>query len=83
MVVFAGACRQVTVSVYRHGNYDALTNNPFSCIAGEGGERSEPDEGEARKRPWAPQAARPSPSHFVGPSLSRGAGEGFSANLES
>ena len=26
---------------------------PFSCIAGEGGERSEPDEGEARKRHWA------------------------------
>ena len=52
--------------------------NPFSCIAGEGGERSEPDEGEARKRPWSSQAARPSPSPFGGPSLSRGAGEGFS-----
>jgi urease accessory protein len=52
--------------------------NPFSCIAGEGGERSEPDEGEARKRHAASQAARPSPSHYVGPSLSRGAGEGLS-----
>ena len=31
---------------------------------------SEPDEGEARKRQAMSQAARPSPSHFVGPSLS-------------
>ena len=29
--------------------------SPFSCTAGEGGERSEPDEGEARKRHAASQ----------------------------
>ena len=40
---------------------------------------SEPDEGEARKRPAASQAELPSPSPFGGPSLSRGAGEGIAA----
>ena len=38
---------------------------------------SEPDEGEARQRPAASQAAQPSPSRFAGPSLSRSAGEGI------
>ncbi len=44
---------------------------------------SEPDEGEARERPAASQAERPSPSHFVGPSLSRGAGEGIVIRVSS
>jgi hypothetical protein len=32
---------------------------PFSCTAGEGGERSEPDEGEARKRHWGLASGTP------------------------
>ena len=48
---------------------------PLSRTAGEGAERSEAGEGVATERP--------SPSHrcAMGPSLSRGAGEGFVAPL--
>ena len=61
---------------------DALTNNriepiiPSPALREKVASLSEPDD-EARKRPRTSQAARPSPSHFVGPSLSRGAGEGI------
>ena len=59
---------------------DAL-KTPSPALREKVASASEPDEGEARKRPAASQAELPSPSPFGGPSLSRGAGEGIAIRI--